>query len=107
MSDGMAYAFTLKITDSSSVSLSVDLSVSIYLGASCSGAFAVSPTTGMALIDAFTISISGCVDRDDEDYPLLYTCKYSPSGSNSKYTIGSTTEESQISSKLSSGEQVI
>eukprot|EP00358_Blepharisma_japonicum_P006710 CAMPEP_0202940370 /NCGR_PEP_ID=MMETSP1395-20130829/486_1 /ASSEMBLY_ACC=CAM_ASM_000871 /TAXON_ID=5961 /ORGANISM="Blepharisma japonicum, Strain Stock R1072" /LENGTH=1151 /DNA_ID=CAMNT_0049634821 /DNA_START=1761 /DNA_END=5216 /DNA_ORIENTATION=- len=108
MADGMSYVFTLKITDASSVSLSVDLSVSVNLGASCQADPQLSPKSGMALIDTFSISITGCVDLDDEDYPLLYTYRYYlASAKDTKYTIGSTTEENQISTKLSTGDQAI
>ncbi|CAG9320588.1 unnamed protein product [Blepharisma stoltei] len=107
MADGMTYVFTLKITDSSGVSLSVDLSISVNLGASCQADPDISPSSGMTLIDTFLISITRYINLNNKNYPLLYTYKYYLNNSDTKYTIGSTTEENQISTKLSIGDQYV
>ncbi|CAG9320600.1 unnamed protein product [Blepharisma stoltei] len=106
LAEGMAYVFTLTVT-SASVSCKTSVSISSNLGAACLDSQpSVSPDFGTALTTSFAISISNCYDRDGEDYPLLYTFKYSNNGSE-KFNIGPTTEKTQVSYILPQGNNYI
>mmetsp|Transcript_19496 Transcript_19496/g.19523 ORF Transcript_19496/g.19523 Transcript_19496/m.19523 type:complete len:481 (+) Transcript_19496:2078-3520(+) len=106
LTEGMAYVFTLTVT-SAGVSFKTSVSISSNLGAACLDSQpSVSPDSGIALTTSFSISMSNCYDRDGEDYPLLYTFKYSNNGG-AKFNIGPTTEKTQVSYILPQGSNSI
>ncbi|CAG9319790.1 unnamed protein product [Blepharisma stoltei] len=97
--EGSSYIFTLTITiDSSNLQFVTQLPVTVNSGASCSGDFILSPSSGTALVTMFNLGISGCYDKDESDYPLTYT--YFDAWNSKLYVLGYTSETNSIQAYL-------
>ncbi|CAG9324923.1 unnamed protein product [Blepharisma stoltei] len=97
LTPGSTYTFTLTII-SNDISFKVHYPVTFNLGPVCSKDVSLNPDHGTAIITSFKLSIEGCYDKDEEDYPLSYT--YLDYSNNKAYTLGYTTEINSLSTYL-------
>lgn len=80
------YTLQLELEDGN-VKMRVQLTININLGPECTD-FNVAPETGNALFTTFTLTMNGCRDKDEEDYPLyfIYEAKKTRNNSDIKDT---------------------
>ncbi|CAG9319149.1 unnamed protein product [Blepharisma stoltei] len=102
--EGETYIFQLYIMENSVVFRS-QLNITTNLGAVCRKSTSIVPDSGRALYDFFTISIFGCYDRDESNYPLYYTFQDTWNGLN--YTLGHASQSNKITTYLYSGTNVL
>ncbi|CAG9311880.1 unnamed protein product [Blepharisma stoltei] len=106
LSEGSSYTFQLSVFDTSiNLSLTIEMPVTTNSGGSCTGSVSISPDSGQALITSFSISISGCVDKDEEDYPILY--KYTDTWNSKTYKLSSTTESNSVTANMYPGDNTV
>ncbi|CAG9312681.1 unnamed protein product [Blepharisma stoltei] len=104
LTEGNSYTFTLSIS-AQGKSFTVHLPINANLGATCTGTAASDPTTGNALTTSFKLSVDGCYDKDEEDYPLTY--RYLDVTGGKTYTLGYTTEVNYLSTYLFPNENAV
>ena len=103
---GTTYSFQLTLTANSVFSYTF-LFIHVNAGAACpSNSASSTPLTG-TISTIFTFSISGCYDRDGEDYPLQYSYGYISGNSKRINKLSITTQGSIIYIPLQVGTSTV
>ena len=80
----------------SSQSTSSSVVIPTNAGAACTGPFNPSKSTGKKISTIINFSMNFCYDIDGQDYPLVYTFRYTVSGSSNFITLGVPTQSSSF-----------